>query len=80
FWRSPAIAREPGLTALDLFRALADGTVKAVWIMGTNPAVSMPEGNRVAQALAACPLVIVSDVMAQTDTSAFANILLPAQG
>jgi len=42
--------------------------------------VSMPEGNRVAQALAACPLVIVSDVMAQTDTSAFADILLPAQG
>ncbi|MGC1038489.1 molybdopterin-dependent oxidoreductase [Pantoea agglomerans] len=80
FWRSPAIAREPGLTALDLFRALMDGTVKAVWIMGTNPAVSMPEGNRVAQALAACPLVIVSDVMAQTDTSAFADILLPAQG
>jgi len=80
FWRSPAIARQPGLTALDLFRAIAEGEVKAVWIMGTNPAVSMPEGNRVAQALAACPLVIVSDVMAQTDTSAFADILLPAQG
>ncbi|MGK3141101.1 nitrate reductase [Pantoea sp. C2G6] len=80
FWRSPTIAREPGLTALDLFRAISDGEVKAVWIMGTNPAVSMPEGNRVAQALAACPLVIVSDVMADTDTSAFADIQLPAQG
>ena len=80
FWRSPVIARQPGLTALDLFRAIGEGSVKAVWIMGTNPAVSMPEGNRVAQALAACPLVIVSDVMAQTDTSAFADILLPAQG
>lgn len=80
FWRSPTIARQPGLTAVDLFRAIADGAVKAVWIMGTNPAVSMPEGNRVAQALAACPLVIVSDIMAQTDTSAFADILLPAEG
>lgn len=80
FWRSPNIARQPGLTAVDLFQAIATGEVKAVWIMGTNPAVSMPEGNRVAQALAACPLVIVSDVMAQTDTSAFADILLPAQG
>jgi assimilatory nitrate reductase catalytic subunit len=80
FWRSPVIARQPGLTALELFRAIGEGSVKAVWIMGTNPAVSMPEGNRVAQALAACPLVIVSDVMAQTDTSAFADILLPAQG
>jgi len=80
FWRSPTVAREPGLTALALFQAIARGEIKAVWIMGTNPAVSMPEGNRVAQALAACPLVIVSDVMAQTDTTAFADILLPAQG
>jgi hypothetical protein len=36
-----------------LRQAIATGEVKAVWIMGTNPAVSMPEGNRVAQALAA---------------------------
>jgi assimilatory nitrate reductase catalytic subunit len=63
-----------------LFDAIDRGEVKAVWIMGTNPAVSMPEGNRVARALANCPLVIVSDVLAHTDTTAFAHILLPAQG
>ena len=80
FWRSPTVARRPGLTAVALFEAVARGEVKAVWILGTNPAASMPEGNRVAQALAACPLVIVSDVMANTDTTAFADILLPALG
>jgi len=80
FWRSPTVARRPGLTAVALFEAVARGEVKAVWILGTNPAASMPEGNRVAQALARCPLVIVSDVMAQTDTTAFADILLPALG
>ncbi|RRW69867.1 nitrate reductase [Pantoea dispersa] len=80
FWRSPRMAREPGLTAVDLFDAIDRGAIKAVWIMGTNPAVSMPEGNRIARALAACPLVIVSDVLAQTDTTAFAHIFLPAQG
>jgi len=80
FWRSPTVARQPRLTAVKLFEAVARGEVKAVWILGTNPAVSMPEGNRVAQALAACPLVIVSDVMASTDTTAFADILLPALG
>ena len=80
FWQSPTIARQPGLTAVKLFDAIERGDVKAVWIMGTNPAVSMPEGNRIAQALAKCPLVIVSDVLAQTDTSAFADILLPALG
>lgn len=80
FWGSDRVARQPGLTAVALFEAMARGEVKAVWIMGTNPAVSMPQGNRVAQALANCELVIVSEVTEQSDTAAFADILLPAQG
>jgi len=79
FWRSDRVARQPGLTAVKLFDAIERGEVKAVWIMGTNPAVSMPEGNRVAQALAKCELVVVSEVSAQSDTAAFADVLLPAQ-
>src|SRR5690606_21424248 len=55
-----------------------DGRVKAIWIMGTNPAVSLPDSGRVRRALDACPLVIVSDCMETTDTTAFAHILLPA--
>lgn len=79
FWRSDRVATQPGLKAVDLFQAIGRGEVKAVWIMGTNPAVSLPDGNAVAQALQRCELVIVSEVMRATDTSAFADILLPAQ-
>lgn len=79
FWHSDRVATQPGLKAVDLFQAIGRGDVKAVWIMGTNPAVSLPDGNAVAQALRNCELVIVSEVMRDTDTSAFADILLPAQ-
>ncbi|MGD8204496.1 molybdopterin-dependent oxidoreductase [Pantoea sp. FN0305] len=79
FWQSERVATQPGLKAVELFQAIGRGEVKAVWIMGTNPAVSLPDGNAVAQALQRCELVIVSDVMRATDTNAFADILLPAQ-
>lgn len=78
FWQSPHIAERPGLKAVDLFRAVEDGAVKAVWIMGTNPVVSLPEADRVKAALERCPLVIVSDCMADTDTARLAHIKLPA--
>ncbi|UPT55439.1 nitrate reductase [Dickeya zeae] len=78
FWGSDRVASAPGLMAVDLFRAIEAGQVKAVWIMGTNPVVSMPEADRVRQALLRCPLVIVSDVMRHTDTTECAHILLPA--
>ncbi|WP_192459391.1 nitrate reductase, partial [Musicola keenii] len=78
FWGSERVASQPGLLAVDLFRAVEDGQVKAIWIMGTNPVVSMPDADRVRQALQRCPLVIVSDVMRHTDTADCADILLPA--
>jgi assimilatory nitrate reductase catalytic subunit len=78
FWTAPNLARKPGLKALDLFDAIADGRIKAVWIMATNPAVSLPEADRVRAALQACEFVAVSDVVARTDTTACAHVLLPA--
>ncbi|MFP5306614.1 MAG: molybdopterin-dependent oxidoreductase [Gammaproteobacteria bacterium] len=78
FWQSPAIAAKPGLKAVDLFDAIDQGKVKAVWIMATNPVVSLPDADKVKRALARCELVVVSDVMASTDTTAFAHVLLPA--
>ncbi|MEN3791390.1 molybdopterin-dependent oxidoreductase [Fulvimarina sp. MAC3] len=78
FWNAPNIATKPGLKAVELFEAVLDGRIKALWIAGTNPVVSMPEADRVKAALEACPFVVVSDVAAQTDTTAFADILLPA--
>jgi assimilatory nitrate reductase catalytic subunit len=78
FWGSPAIAAEPGLKAVDLFRAVEDGRVKALWIIGTNPADSMPEADRVREAIRNCPFVVVSDVCRATDTTALAHVLLPS--
>jgi assimilatory nitrate reductase catalytic subunit len=78
FWSSPAIAPKPGLKAVDMFEAVHSGQVKAIWIMATNPAVSMPDAERVREALAKCPFVVVSEAMAETDTTAFAHVKLPA--
>ncbi len=78
FWQSPAIAAKPGLKAVDLFRAVGEGRIKALWIAGTNPVDSLPDADGVKAALAACPFVVVSDVVRRTDTTAFAHVLLPA--
>lgn len=77
FWGTERLA-QTRLTAVELFAAIGRGEVKAVWIMGTNLVVSLPDSHAVSQALAACPLVIVSDVAAQTDTGRFAHIRFPA--
>ncbi len=78
FWGSPAIAQRPGLKAVDMFEAVGDGRIKAIWIMATNPAVSLPGSGGVRAALAACPFVVVSDCMADTDTLKYAHVKLPA--
>jgi len=78
FWAAPAVAEKPGLKAVDLFRSIGEGRIKALWVMATNPAVSMPDAGRVREALAACPFVVVSDVIEETDTGAFAHVRLPA--
>ncbi len=77
FWNAPRIAARPGLKAVDLFDALLEGKVKALWILSTNPAVSMPRAERVRTALGACPFVAVSDCW-PTDTTRFADVVLPA--
>lgn len=78
FWRAPALAAKPGLKAVDMFQAIGEGRIKAVWIMATNPAVSMPDANAVRTALRRCELVVVSDCVTNTDTTAVAHVLLPA--
>ncbi|WP_241622815.1 nitrate reductase [Rosenbergiella australiborealis] len=80
FWHSDNVAQTAGLTAVDLFRAIEAGQVKALWIMGTNPVVSLPDADRVRAGLSRCPLVIVSDIMRDTDTTRLAHICLPALG
>lgn len=80
FWASPVIAEKPGLKAVDLFQAVAEGRIKALWIMATNPAVSMPDADAVAAAIKTCPFVVVSDILRQTDTARLAHVLLPSLG
>ncbi|MFC3913933.1 molybdopterin-dependent oxidoreductase [Pseudaeromonas sharmana] len=80
FWRSPTIARKPGLKAVDLFTAVHEKKIRALWVIATNPAISLPDSARVREALANCELLIVSEMTPNTDTAKFADILLPAAG
>ena len=81
FWQAPQpIAAEVGVKACDAADAILDGRIKAIWIMATNPVVSLPEADKFRQALATCDLVIVSDCSVDSDTVKCADIVLPAQG
>ncbi len=72
------IAPKPGLSALEMFEALARGEVRAIWILCTNPAASLPDLDLVDKALRQAELVIVQDAYHPTDTTPFADVLLPA--
>ena len=79
FWKTPvSIAPKPGLSATEMFDALEAGTLKAIWIINTNPLVSMPDANRVEAALKKARFVVVQDVSSRADTVAFADVMLPA--
>ncbi|MER9329637.1 molybdopterin-dependent oxidoreductase [Mesorhizobium sp. M0488] len=78
FWNAPEIAEKPGLKAVEMFKGVADGRIKALWIMATNPVDSMPDADAVEAAIKACPFVVVSDVLARTDTVRHAHVRLPA--
>ena len=78
FWKSPEMAQQSGLKAVDMFQALHSGQIKAIWIMATNPVVSMPDSHFIQESLEKCPFVVISDAMQVTDTTAFADVLLPS--
>ena len=78
FWQSPTIANKQGAKAVELFDKMASGEIKAVWIMGTNPVVSLPDREKVIAALKKCELVVVSDCVEKNDTLAYADVKLPA--
>lgn len=80
FWDAPNLCAGPGLKAVDMFRAVHDGRIRFLWVMATNPAVSMPDSTFVREALARCPTVVVSDIIADTDTGRLAHVRLPAHG
>ncbi len=79
-WGVPfgSISPRPGLAALEQFEALAEGKLKAIWILCTNPAVSAPDLDLIEKALRQAELVVVEDAYHPTATSRFAHVLLPA--
>jgi assimilatory nitrate reductase catalytic subunit len=78
FWGVNAIAEKPGLTAVELFEAAADGAIQVLWIACTNPAHSLPDQATVRRALERTPTVIVQDAFKTIATAQYADILLPA--
>ncbi|WP_390903406.1 molybdopterin oxidoreductase family protein [Vibrio chagasii] len=80
FWQTDSLATRAGLKAIDLFDAMNEGKIKAVWIMATNPVVSLPDSEKIKTALEKCPFVVVSDCIADTETTRLADVVLPAQG
>lgn len=78
YWRAPALPEKPGLKAVDLFGALAAGRIGALWVMGTNPAVSLPRGDAVRAALRKAPFLVVSENSWRAETLDMAHVRLPA--
>lgn len=78
FWQAPAMPERAGLKAAEMFRAAGDGRIKALWIIHTNPAATLPEADAVRAAIKACDFTVVSDITAATDTARLADVLLPA--
>jgi ferredoxin-nitrate reductase len=80
YWQRPVgtIADKPGLTAVEMFRALERGQLKAIWIAGTNPLVSLPDLHQVRRAMAKALFVVVQDAYHPTETTELAHIVLPA--
>ena len=80
FWgrRAGTISPKVGLTAVEMFRAMEKGQLKAIWIAGTNPAVSLPDLHHIRRALQKAQLVVVQDAYHPTETTRFADVILPA--
>jgi assimilatory nitrate reductase catalytic subunit len=80
FWKAPRIATHEGLKAVELFEAIARGEIKALWVMGTNPAVSLPDADAARKALEKLELFVVSENVRSNDTvNSGPHVLLPAQ-
>ncbi|MHC0441555.1 molybdopterin-dependent oxidoreductase [Flavobacterium sp. 3-210] len=80
FWGVEEISDKPGLTATEMFEALESGKMKAIWIICTNPLVSLPDSRRAEKALQNAKFVVVQDISHNADTAKFADLLLPAAG
>ncbi|PKP29056.1 MAG: NAD(P)H-nitrite reductase, partial [Bacteroidetes bacterium HGW-Bacteroidetes-18] len=80
FWGSEPISPNPGLTATEMFDALDSGKLKAIWIICTNPVVSLPDSKKIERALEKAKFVVVQEISHNSETTKYADLLLPAAG
>ena len=78
FWGGTTINPKPGLTATEMFKALDDGRLKAIWIMCTNPLTSMPNVRLVEEALKKAKFVVVQEITNKSQCLEYADVILPA--
>jgi len=78
FWGGKVINEQPGLTATEMFDALADGQLKAIWIICTNPLISLPNVRKAEEALKKAKFVVVQEISTKAETLAYADVVLPA--
>ena len=80
FWGVEKIPEKAGYSATEMIDALNSGKMKAVWIICTNPMVSLPNSHLVEQALQKAKMVVVQDISMKSDTLKYADVILPAAG
>ena len=80
FWNAPNMVRQPGLIITEMVKAIDAGTIKALWVIGTNPAVSLPQTEDVRAAFRKLELFVVSENVSSNDTlNSGSHVRLPAQ-
>jgi len=80
FWKGKEISAKPGLTATEMFDALNEGSLKAIWIICTNPLTSLPNARIAEEGLKKAKFVVVQDISNKPETLKFADVILPAAG
>ncbi len=78
FWGGGRISEKPGLMAVEMMDALESGKLKAIWIIGTNPLVSLPDARKAEAGLKKAKFVVVQDISNRPETLAYADVILPA--
>jgi len=79
-WGIPrgSLRTEAGTGTVDMFSRMADGQIKACWIICTNPVATVANRKTVLAGLEAAELVITQDAFFETETNQYADVLLPA--
>lgn len=80
FWDIPVekIQPTPGKSILDIIKGLHSGEIRALWVMTTNPAVSLPATQWVKEGLKNAELLVVQDIFHPTETTELADVIFAA--